>query len=115
MAEIHDLKAKNVEAASEVSTPELSQTHHLKAESVESATEASAPMLSEIVEKIQLTDRVSEAERDQMLRWVKERFEEIWNSIEELDDIIEIVQNELSEFLSSDAIQFLIEFLQNLP
>ena len=92
----------------------MSKVHHLKAESVESLTEVSTPKLSEIVEKIQLTERVSEAERTQMLRWVKERLEEIRTSIEDVSDIIEIVKNELSEVLSSDALQFLIDLLSNL-
>ena len=90
----------------------MSKVHHLKAESAESITEVSIPKLSEIVEKIQLTDKISEAERTQMLRWVKERLEEIRTS--DVSDIVEIVKNELSDVLSSDAMQFLIDLLQNL-
>lgn len=110
----HHIEADSVESATEVSVPELSQTHHLKAESVESSTEVSTPELSVLVEKIQLTDRASDAEKRQMLQWAKERLEEIQALIEDVSEILEIVQNELSKVLSTDAMQALIEFLQEI-
>ena len=92
----------------------MSKVHHLKADNIQIAVELSKPKLTEIVNKIQLTDKVSEAERNQMLRWVKERLEELRASIEDINEIIDIVKNELSEVLSNDALQFLIDLLSNL-
>ena len=94
----------------------MNEVHHLKAESIESHAEVSSPTLSvsEIVEKIELTDKVSDAEKSQILRWFKERFEEVRDSVDNAGEIIKVIQNDLSEVLSSDALQWLIEFLSNL-
>lgn len=94
----------------------MNEVHHLKAESIEAHAEISSPTLSvsEIVEKIELTDKVSGAEKSQILRWFKERFEEVRDSVDNTSEIIKVIQNDLSEVLSSDALQWLIEFLSNL-
>ncbi len=91
----------------------MADTHHLKAKSIESATEVSTPELSVLLEKIQLIDSASNAEKGQMSRWARERFEEIRASLED-GDILGVAQNELSNFISNDAMQALIEILKNM-
>ena len=93
----------------------MGETHHLKAESLQSLTEVTSPTLSVLVDKIRLTDKVSEAERAQMLRWAKERFDELWASIENPSDIIVAAKEELSTLLSPEALQVILEILSNIP
>ena len=114
MKETHHLKAESIESASEVSTPEISQTHILQPESIESVTTVSTPTLTVLTEKIQLADRVSNAEKQQMLRWARERFEEISESINDIGQFLEIAQHELENVLSSEAMQVLIEILKSV-
>lgn len=86
----------------------MSKVHNLKSENIECHSEVSTPVLSEIIEKIQLTDQVSGAERPRIRRWLEEQSEEI---LEDPSKIIEVAKSELSEVLSSDAMQFLIDLL----
>ena len=95
------------------SSPWLGQAHHLTASDIEAKSEASSPKLHEIIEQIELTDKVSKAEQSQMLRWIKDRFDEVQTAIKDIREITNIVESELSEFLSNDAIQFLIDLLTN--
>jgi len=110
--QVHHLKAESVESASEVSSPDLNQVHHLKAESVESALSISVP---ELLEKIKLSDVVSKTEYVQIRRWFEDQFEEGEILLEKIAEIIKAIKNDLSEYLSNEGLQWLIEFLSNLP
>ncbi|MEJ1496347.1 MAG: hypothetical protein RPU13_07635 [Candidatus Sedimenticola sp. (ex Thyasira tokunagai)] len=62
--------------------------------------------VGDVIDKLKLTDKVANSEKTQLIRWFRERFDDLTTAIQDISEIINNLVTENIE-LSSNAIEFL--------
>lgn len=67
----------------------------------------------ELIDKVQISDKVAEAEKAQMLKWVEERYENIDEKITDIYQFIDLMQTELRDVVSPETMVVIVEIIKS--
>jgi len=70
--------------------------------------------VGKVIEEIQLVDNVAKAEKAQITEWIRERYGDVLNSIDSIEDFIQAFNDALSGNISSDTIGLIVNLIQSI-